>query len=229
MAEAGDAISKAANGGRLVLAHDDCSQPEAVRLAKMLLADRDKRVLAFEDGPGLAESLEPLGVYLWKVRGAEGALFVSAQAPALTHRLIPVSKQADFPKARPRTFSVLRKQDEPNIERQIVYGIVLEPETVDSQGDVYSATEIELAAHRYMEEFLNIGHMHEAVINQSAAPVESFIAPCDFEMGGQAVKRGTWVMAVHVLNPDLWEQVKTGALTGFSIGGYASRVPVAGQ
>ena len=35
----------------------------------------------------------------------------------------------------------------------IVLGIVLEPEVVDAQGDIYTAEEIRAAAHRFMEDF----------------------------------------------------------------------------
>lgn len=226
LAEASEAIAKSAGDRRLVLAHEECEEREAVRLAKLLVADEEKRVLSLEDAPGLAKALEETGVYVWKIAGAEGSLFASAAPPLPSARLVPISKQADFPAAKPRKATLLRKSAEDLGDRQIVYGIVLEPEVTDSQGDVYSATEIELACHRYLEEFSNVGHMHETLINQSAAVVESYIAPCDFEMGGQPVRLGTWVIAVHVLNEDLWGQVKSGDLTGFSIGGYAQRIPV---
>jgi DNA adenine methylase len=40
-----------------------------------------------------------------------------------------------------------------------------------------------------------------------------------------SVSKGTWLMAVRVLDDGLWEQVKTGGITGFSIGGSAVRTP----
>ena len=44
------------------------------------------------------------------------------------------------------------------------------------------------------------------------------------------MRKGTWLLAVHILADDLWAQVKDGQLTGFSIGGAARRVPeVEGQ
>lgn len=36
-----------------------------------------------------------------------------------------------------------------------VLGIVLEPETVDAEDDIYSAAEIRDAAHRFMEQYQN--------------------------------------------------------------------------
>lgn len=112
-------------------------------------------------------------------------------------------------------------------EKRLVYGIVLEPETTDSQGDIYSAEVIEAAAHGFMADYQNVGHMHKALVNDGAEVVESYIAPADFELGGQTVKQGTWVLVVHVTSDALWLQVQSGELTGFSIGGFAERSPVA--
>ena len=50
----------------------------------------------------------------------------------------------------------LIKDVDPNDERYVL-GVVLEPEVVDAQGDIYSADEIRQAAHRFMEEFGGAG------------------------------------------------------------------------
>lgn len=44
-------------------------------------------------------------------------------------------------------------------------------------------------------------------------------------MGGQKVVKGTWCMAMHVLDDGIWKRCKDGGLTGFSIGGSAQRTP----
>jgi len=106
-----------------------------------------------------------------------------------------------------------------------VLGIVLEPETVDAQGDVYSAEEVRKAAHLFMEEFGGIGLMHRLRVNDQVKVLENFLAPADLELGGITVKKGTWLLGVRVLSDELWAQVKDGGLTGFSIGGSARRVP----
>lgn len=110
-------------------------------------------------------------------------------------------------------------------ERQIVYGVVYEPEKVDSQGDYATAKEIEKAAHSFM---LNQGVIkieHNAEVE--AAPVESFIAPADFVMDGasERVKKGSWVLGVKVFAKDMWEAIKSGEYTGFSMAGEAVKVP----
>lgn len=116
------------------------------------------------------------------------------------------------------------KQDDDEEEEHTVFGIVLEPEVVDSQGDIYSAEEIRLTAYRFMERYQQFGLQHEDLIPE-IFPLESFIAPVDFEVGGQKVKKGTWLLRVRVLDTDIWLRVKSGELTGFSIGGSAMRTP----
>lgn len=124
-----------------------------------------------------------------------------------------------------RSLFVIRK-DASGVPRRLITGIVLEPETVDSQGDVYSADEIENAAHIFMGEYQNVGHQHSTLVNDGVKIVESFVAPVDMEYEGQPVRRGTWLMTVKVVSDELWEMVMSGALTGFSIGGFAQKVPL---
>ena len=44
-------------------------------------------------------------------------------------------------------------------------GVVLEPETVDAQSDIYSAAEVCDAAYRFMQEYRNVGFMHRGLVN----------------------------------------------------------------
>jgi hypothetical protein len=225
MAEGMDALEKCAGGERVVVG--EAASPEDAQSLARLLKRAGEYVVSFSDEPGLASALEAGGVYVWKIAGVDGGLFASAKPPQWHPRLRPLSKQADFPKPKTRQIHFLRKDDGPALEKQIVFGIVLEPETTDTQGDIYSANEIENTAHRYLEEFQTVGHMHQTMLDESSVRVcESYIAPCDFEMGGQKVKAGTWIVAMHVLNDALWAQIKSGDLTGYSIGGYGQRVPL---
>ncbi|ACY13452.1 XkdF-like putative serine protease domain-containing protein [Haliangium ochraceum] len=118
----------------------------------------------------------------------------------------------------------LIKGADPSDERYVL-GVVLEPEVVDAQGDIYSADEVRQAAHRFMEEFGGLGLMHQMRVNGQVRVLESFLAPVDFAIGDVSVRKGTWLLAVRILSDALWAQVRTGALTGFSIGGSARRVP----
>jgi hypothetical protein len=109
-------------------------------------------------------------------------------------------------------------------ERQIVYGVVMEPDSVDSQGDVISADEIEKAAHRFLVKSRIIGDRHRR--KAPAVPVESYVAPDDLELGGQPVKAGSWVLGVYVADPELWQQIKRGEYESFSVGGFGVREEV---
>jgi DNA adenine methylase len=122
-----------------------------------------------------------------------------------------------------KTSRIIKGVD-PGDERYVL-GIVLEPETVDAQGDIYSHAEVRSAAHRFMADFGGLGLQHRHRVNDQVKILESYIAPADLTLGDVHVRQGTWLMAVRVLSDALWAQVKGGDLTGFSIGGSARRYP----
>jgi cation transport regulator ChaB len=122
-----------------------------------------------------------------------------------------------------KSFEFIQKAD----DKQLVTGIVLEPDTVDAHGDIIEASEIEATAYQYMESIQVVGKQHSE--KAEAVVVESYIAPVDFNLGEteeSMVKKGTWMMTVKVYDQELWEDIKKGEITGFSIGGYARSVPI---
>jgi uracil-DNA glycosylase family 4 len=116
------------------------------------------------------------------------------------------------------TSEIFKKED----EKRCVTGVVMEPGEFDAHGDVTSADEIENAAYVYMLNSQVVGQQHSEPA--PAKIVESYIAPVDMEIGGGFVKQGSWVMTVKVDDDDLWDAVKAGDYTGFSIGGFAQKV-----
>ncbi len=108
-------------------------------------------------------------------------------------------------------------------DQQIVYGVVSEPNVIDLQGDRLSKSEIRAACHKFMQNSQRIGKEHSGVAK--ATIIESYIAPTDFKCNGQVVKSGSWVMAVKIHDPALWQAVKKGDITGFSIAGTGTRTP----
>ena len=104
----------------------------------------------------------------------------------------------------------------------IVYGVVWEPETTDSQDDIISEDEIRKAAYQFMEEtqIFKVNHEGNEV---STRILENFIAPDDFVVNGLPVKKGSWVLAVRVLNQNVWQGITNGLLTGYSVAGTAER------
>ena len=83
----------------------------------------------------------------------------------------------------------LIKGTDPGDER-FVLGIVLGPELVDAQGDIYSADEVRLAAHRFMEDFGGLGLMHRMRVNGQVKVLESYLAPSDLAIGDATVRKG---------------------------------------
>jgi len=114
---------------------------------------------------------------------------------------------------------------------RIVFGEVLVPDTVDGQGHIYSAQEVEKAAHYWMKEFQQLGEMHTKMLAEKQATVlESYVAPVDFEVdGGTPVKKGTWLLKLYVDNDDLWDKVSSGEYNGFSIQGLADAETLTGD
>ena len=128
-------------------------------------------------------------------------------------------KATDTSKSFTKSVSLI-KGTAPKDERYVL-GIVLEPEVIDAQGDIYSADEVRQAAHRFMEQFGELGLMHRRKLGDQVKVVETFLAPADFTLGDVPVRQGTWLLAVRILDDDLWQKVKDGQLTGFSVGGTA--------
>ncbi len=128
-----------------------------------------------------------------------------------------------------RIESQLIKTDE---EQGLIYGVILEPEEIDSQGDIISEGEITKAAHDFMvgyrEQQTKVSEMHKREARKVNL-VESYVAPTDFKMGDKKVKKGSWIGVSKVLdhktNP-LWNKVKKGEYTGYSIKGKGKRTPV---
>lgn len=50
--------------------------------------------------------------------------------------------------------------------------------------------------------------------------VESYIAPSDFEMGDEMIKKGSWVLVTKD-SEAIWNQIQKGEITGYSIAGTA--------
>ncbi len=111
-------------------------------------------------------------------------------------------------------------------ELQYVRGIVLEPEVVDAQGEVYSAEVIRESAWNWASFYQNFDIQHVAFANDRIRLVESWIAPCDLEIDGQPVKAGTWLVGAVIEDPALWAAVKRGELTGWSMNGLSRGEPV---
>ncbi len=127
-------------------------------------------------------------------------------------------------------------------EKQIVYGVVLDPYIVDTQGDWIPPAEVELTAHEWMKESRTIGLRHKSKADADA--VESFLMPypssddyrkamngephrvIKFKMGEGFVHSGSWVLGTQVRDENTWQLVKSGELGSYSIGGHGERTEI---
>ncbi|MCY7787327.1 XkdF-like putative serine protease domain-containing protein [Bacillus inaquosorum] len=124
-------------------------------------------------------------------------------------------KQPDFQKE----VKVLAKEAD---EQKLVYGIVYEPDTVDAHGDFMTAAEIEKAAHGFLKDARQIDKQHDFQGGVGEV-VESYVAPADFEMNGETIKKGSWVLVTKA-SEEVWEQIKKGEITGYSMAGTAETI-----
>ncbi len=124
--------------------------------------------------------------------------------------------------------AVFKAADLGAAEQRLVVGVVMEPvSTPDTQGDVIAADEIRRTAAKWKADFGTIGLQHQDDVTDKVQVVESWITPVDVVIGGQTAVAGSWLLALKVLDDDIWAAVKAGEITGFSIGGTASRRAVA--
>ncbi|MDA1972908.1 XkdF-like putative serine protease domain-containing protein [Bacillus cereus] len=141
--------------------------------------------------------------------------------------------------ANGRQFAIMKSESakQPNIskqvpilkteeEKQLVTGVVYEPDVEDSHGDTMTAEEIEKAAYTFMENYQHIDKQHDEIAGKGTV-VENWIAKSDMKVGEQEVQAGTWLMTVRVDDADTWEEIKKGEVTGFSMGGFGERVEIA--
>ena len=95
---------------------------------------------------------------------------------------------------------------------------------VDSQGDVISISELERGAYNFVEFYREGGEMHERT--GVARLVESMVFTPE-KFAAMGISAGTlpygWWLGFRVLDEDVWQKVKSGRYSMFSIGGRAVR------
>jgi hypothetical protein len=155
-----------------------------------------------------------------------------AQVKAAVHKRYPSLKKAERPGFSPEGNDFeLQTSIWKDDSQQLVYGVVLSPGIIDSQGDVVDEQEIQKAAHDYLVASRASDVQHsEVTLGFGGRPVadvvESYVAPRDMDVHGKKVIKGAWVIGMHVNDPDVWRRVEKGELTGYSIGGSAIREPI---
>lgn len=107
-------------------------------------------------------------------------------------------------------------------EKQLVYGVVYEPDVEDAHGDSMTADEIEKAAHTFIKDFRNIDTQHDFE-SGAGELVESYIAPVEMDIDGEIIAKGSWVIVTKATD-EIWESIKKGEFTGYSMAGTAEAI-----
>lgn len=114
-----------------------------------------------------------------------------------------------------RTFSktvAIKAVDEAN---RTATGAVLVPNELDRQGDFLRPAAVE----RFHNDTPDTGVMHAAFPDAAATLTRSEVLDTAEELDGAEYPAGTWMATRQYEDDDLWQLVKDGVLTGFSIGG----------
>lgn len=130
---------------------------------------------------------------------------------------------------------ILKRDD----EQRVVYGwaSIIEENgrpVVDHHGDIIEPRELERAALQFITDSRAGGFMHaregegaDARVVKVAEVVASFPLTRDIQKAfGINLPHSGWIIGVRVLDDAVWQLVKSGALTAFSIGGSAKRSPM---
>ncbi|MEI6558499.1 MAG: XkdF-like putative serine protease domain-containing protein [Rhodospirillaceae bacterium] len=110
-------------------------------------------------------------------------------------------------------------------ERRRVFGVALEADVEDSQGDIVSDQDLEDAACKAVLNGCEAGVQHQRTSGVgklcASFPLTTEIAKSlGIDLGGRSV----WLIGLQIEDPAVWDQVKKGEFAGFSIGGTGTRV-----
>lgn len=111
-----------------------------------------------------------------------------------------------------------------NEEQRLALFVVLEPQdgdtTTDLHLDTYTALEVEKACHSFSEH-CNKANLFHLVETEEAKIVENYIAPAEFNLDGEIIKKGTWLQTWYFPETEvgelLWQGVKSGEYCGISV------------
>jgi hypothetical protein len=110
-----------------------------------------------------------------------------------------------------------------DLERKVAYGIVYAPDRVDTQGDFTDSGEIEKAAYGFMKSLKN----RQVDLEHSFQELpDVYIGESWIVRKGDALfpdDEGAWAVGIKVADEGLWQELKTGGLTGISMAGIARR------
>ena len=111
-------------------------------------------------------------------------------------------------------------------ENHTVCGVVYEPNVIDTQGEWANADTIAKAADNYMATFRKMSEEHRKSVK--SVPVRSWITDQEGYQGEgklrTKVKKGAWMLCSRIQDSKLWEDISSGKLNAYSMGGRATKV-----
>ena len=131
-----------------------------------------------------------------------------------------------------------------NDEKRIVYGVVLDPYSIDAHREHVPPHVVEETAHEWLSRSRVIGVEHTQ--RATAVPVESHLvhypttADRDLAFAGQPhrafqipygadiVHSGSWILGTKLGEAE-WQAVKDGLINAYSIGGFSFKVPITAE
>lgn len=110
-----------------------------------------------------------------------------------------------------------------NEHKRLATFVVLEPDTVDRNGDAISAEEIQKTAAEFFFNNKNkaVNTNHRAGSDRiDALFVGSIITPEDLTLSdGTSIAAGSWLVQIQFLSRATWQKVLDGQITGVSMEG----------
>lgn len=98
--------------------------------------------------------------------------------------------------------------------------VVLVPDEVDLHGDTVDEATVRAGCHNF-NLFCRKANLFHMQATTSFDIVESYVAPVDMQIGDKFVTKGTWLATVQANTEDVWQAIKSGIITGLSIGAMA--------
>lgn len=126
------------------------------------------------------------------------------------------------------SFEIMAKISKVDAEKRMVFGwaSIVEKDgiiQIDAHDDTISVDELEKMAYDYVVECRNGGEMHETIGVSTMIESMVFTKDKQEQMGIDLGMTGWWV-GFKIHDDGVWEGVKSGKYSAFSIGGSGKRV-----
>ncbi len=137
-----------------------------------------------------------------------------------TEKVEEISKKSMSKKKEGTIFKIIKIDK----VKRLAGGIVYEPNTEDTQGDLASKEEIEKMMHAFMKRYatdtkrIKINHKGKRYFFPI---IEAFIPEKDIVKGGETISAGAFWLMIHISNDKIWDMVESKELEGFSMGGHS--------